>query len=209
MQVQTPVEEYFDKQSSIFISHPLYSGVLSFTVRSSNGSNMFVSENTSAWINIDESGLTFPKKLVISLPEKITDYVLGYSNSGATRVGRPATVSYLAGLTNGDGLMFSSQGDSLGKERVGLSVSERVHRHMRYRYPNGLDTYLGSYNIEGWVRKLSGGPQVRFGQNGNFVEIIPLKWIPDIQLPRVLYGFYFLLCKRRSRGLLHLFEVDG
>ena len=126
-------------------------------------------------INIDGNGFAFPEKLVASLPEKITDYVSGYSNSEITRVDRSVAASYLVELTNGDGLMFDSQGDFLGKEKIELSASEKVYRYMRYHYPNDLDMYLGSYSIEGWVYKLSDGSQVRFDRNGNFVEIISLK----------------------------------
>lgn len=175
MQAQALAEEYFGKQSSISISHPLHSDVLNFTVRLPNGFNMLVNEDASAWINIDGNGFAFPEKLVASLPEKITDYVSGYSNSEITRVDRSVAASYLVELTNGDGLMFDSQGDFLGKEKIELSASEKVYRYMRYHYPNDLDMYLGSYSIEGWVYKLSDGSQVRFDRNGNFVEIISLK----------------------------------
>lgn len=59
MPAQALAEEYFGKQSSISISHPLHSDVLNFTVRLPNGFNMLVNEDASEWINIDGTDLRF------------------------------------------------------------------------------------------------------------------------------------------------------
>lgn len=50
MQAQALAEEYFGKQSSISISHPLHLDVLTLPVRLPNGFNMLVNEDASVWI---------------------------------------------------------------------------------------------------------------------------------------------------------------
>lgn len=75
-------------------------------------------------------------------------------------------------LTNGDGLMFDSQGGFLGKEKIELSISEKTYRYMRHQFPDDLNMYFSSYSIEGWIYKLGDGSQVRFDRDGNFVEMI-------------------------------------
>ena len=113
-----------------------------------------------------------PEKLVASLPEKITEYISAHSNSEITRVDRSVAASFLVELTNGDGLMFDSQGGFLGKEKIELSISEKTYRYMRHQFPDDLNMYFSSYSIEGWIYKLGDGSQVRFDRDGNFVEMI-------------------------------------
>lgn len=122
--------------------------------------------------NIDGNGFAFPEKLVASLPEKITEYISAHSNSEITRVDRSVAASFLVELTNGDGLMFDSQGGFLGKEKIELSISEKTYRYMRHQFPDDLNMYFSSYSIEGWIYKLGDGSQVRFDRDGNFVEMI-------------------------------------
>ena len=172
MQAQALAEEYFGKQRSISISHPLHTDVLNFKVCLPNGFNMLVNEDASEWLNIDGNGFTFPEKLVASLPEKITEYISAHSNSEITRVDRSVAASFLVELTNGDGLMFDSQGGFLGKEKIELSISEKIYRYMRHQFPDDLSMYFFSYTIEGWVYKLGDGSEVKFDRNGNFVEMI-------------------------------------
>lgn len=172
MQAQALAEEYFGKLRSISISHPLHTDVLNFKVCLPNGFNMLVNEDASEWLNIDGNGFAFPEKLVASLPEKITEYISAHSNSEITRVDRSVAASFLVELTNGDGLMFDSQGGFLGKEKIELSISEKTYRYMRHQFPDDLNMYFSSYSIEGWIYKLGDGSQVRFDRDGNFVEMI-------------------------------------
>lgn len=172
MQAQALAEEYFGKLRSISISHPLHTDVLNFKVCLPNGFNMLVNEDASEWLNIDGNGFAFPEKLVASLPEKITEYISAHSNSEITRVDRSVAASFLVELTNGDGLMFDSQGGFLGKEKIELSISEKTYRYMRHQFPDDLNMYFSSYSIEGWIYKLGDGSQARFDRDGNFVEMI-------------------------------------
>lgn len=104
--------------------------VLNFKVCLLNGFNMFVNEDVSEWLNIDGNGFVFFEKLVVLFFEKIIEYILVYLNFEIMRVDCLVVVLFLVELMNGDGLMFDFQGGFFGKEKIELSIFEKIYRYM-------------------------------------------------------------------------------
>lgn len=170
-QIKDFVDEYFGKQNSISISHPIEYEILIFKVALANGFNLFTDKD-GGWLTINGHGHPFPEALYQLIHYKIIEYIRSEDNNAKISIADFSEGKKYIELTNGQGYYFDLYGNFISKETKVLSAYEKANRYIRFNYPEEYDAYFYSSSASEMVFKLNDGTLLKFDKEGNFILIL-------------------------------------